>query len=69
MALLFPSKEWLDALREELGTFLEEVLQIEYEQTYSAARDMLGKENFENVWAEGRISPLEQTIQFALSSE
>lgn len=58
-----------DALREELGTFLEEVLQIEYEQTYSAARDMLGKENFENMWAEGQVSPLEQTIQFALSSE
>jgi len=58
-----------DALRKELGTFLEAVLQIEYEQTYSATREMLGEQDFESIWTEGHELPLEQALQIALSPE
>jgi len=59
----------VDALREELGALLETVLQIEYEQTYSTIREMLGEEDFAKILAEGHELPLEQAIQFALSPE
>jgi len=59
----------VDVLREELGTLLETVLQIEYEQTYSAVREMLGEESFETIRVEGYELLLEQTIQFALNPE
>lgn len=58
-----------DALREELGALLETVLQIEYGQTYSVVREMLGEEDFASIWAEGYELHLEQAIQFALSPE
>ncbi len=56
----------LDSIREDLGTFLEAVLQIEYEHTRSAVQEMLGKEQFTAMWTEGHGLPLEQAVHFAL---
>lgn len=56
----------LDSIRKDIGTFLEAVLQIEYEHTRSAVQEMLGKERFTAMWTEGHRLPLELAIHFAL---
>ncbi len=57
----------VDAIRDDLGVLLETVLQIEYEQTYSAVRELLGEESFRIARTNGHEMPLEHTIQFALN--
>lgn len=59
----------IDLLREQLGSLLETILQEEYEHTRSAVQAMLGEERFMELCTEGRSLPLEQIIDFALSSE
>jgi predicted ATPase/DNA-binding SARP family transcriptional activator len=56
----------MDLIRENLGTFLEAALQIEYEHTRSAVQEMLGEEQFTAMWTEGHGLPLERAVHFAL---
>jgi hypothetical protein len=58
-----------DSIRENLGSLLEAVLQMEYEQTRSAVQKMLGEDRFSVLWAEGHDMLLEKIIRSALSPE
>ena len=49
-------------LREAIGAPLPPDERADYEQTLAAARTALGEEAFARAWAEGRATPLEQTI-------
>ena len=56
---------WLGAaegLREAIGAPLPFDERADYEQALAAARTALGEEAFARAWAEGRATPLEQTI-------
>src|SRR5262249_33530024 len=60
---------WLGAaegLREAIGAPLPFDERAGYEQAVAAARTSLGEEAFARAWAEGRATPLEQTITDAL---
>lgn len=58
----------VDAIRENLGSLLESVLHVEYEQTRETAQAVLGKERFHAAWSAGHGIPLDHAIQFALQS-
>ena len=57
----------MDSIRENLGALLEAVLQIEYEQTRSTVKEILGEERFTTIWNEGYGMAVEQAAHFALS--
>jgi tetratricopeptide (TPR) repeat protein len=57
----------MDSIRENLGTLLEAVLQIEYEQTRSVVQEILGEELFNVMWNEGYGMAVEQVVHLALS--
>jgi hypothetical protein len=57
--------QWLGAaegLRETIGAPLPFDERSGYEQAVAAARTVLGEEAFASAWAQGRATPLEQTI-------
>ncbi len=56
-----------DSIRERLGTLLETVLQVEYEQTSSEVQSMLGEKRYAARWKEGYEKSLEQIVRLALS--
>ncbi len=56
-----------EALREEIGSPLEQEEQARYDQDVAAARQALGDDAFAMDWAEGRAMSMEQAIQYALS--
>ena len=56
-----------EALREEIGSPLEQEEQARYDQDVAAARQALGDDAFAMDWAEGRAMTMEQAIQYALS--
>jgi len=57
----------VDSIREDLGTLLEAILQIEYEQAKAAIQEALGEEIFQIAWSEGNKMTLEQAVQYALT--
>jgi len=59
----------VDSIRDDLGTLLEAILQIEYEHAKSAIQDALGKDFFDKEWSKGHDMTLEQAVQYALTQE
>jgi predicted ATPase len=57
----------MDSIRDNLGALLEAVLRLEYEQTHSVVREMLGEELFTVMWTEGHSMAVEQIVHLALS--
>jgi non-specific serine/threonine protein kinase len=57
----------MDSIRENLGTFLEAVLQNEYEHTRAVVQEMLGEESFTEMWTEGHGMLVDQAVHLALS--
>jgi tetratricopeptide (TPR) repeat protein len=51
-----------EVLREDIGAPVPFDERAEYEKTVAAARKVLGEEAFAREWAEGRATPMEQTI-------
>jgi predicted ATPase/DNA-binding SARP family transcriptional activator len=57
------------SLQDELGSFLEVPLQIEYDQEMSAVRSTLSEEAYDSAWAEGHTMKLQQAIEYAVLSD
>jgi non-specific serine/threonine protein kinase len=59
----------VDAIREELGSLLEAILQAEYEQAKNATQELLGDEDFRAEWSNGYGMSIDAAVQFALTGE
>jgi predicted ATPase len=57
----------VDSIREDLGSLLETILQIEFEQTRIAVQKTMGREKYGAAWSEGRALPLDQAFRLAIS--
>ena len=57
----------VDAIREELGSLLEVILQNEYEQAKVATQELLGEDAFNTEWSNGYAMPVEKAVQYALA--
>ena len=57
----------VDSIREDLGSLLEAILQIEYEHAKSATQGVLGENVFYTAWSEGYNMALEQAFQYSLT--
>jgi hypothetical protein len=56
----------VEALRETIGSRLEQEEQTEHERTISAARSGLDESRFNELWREGQAMTLEQAVAYAL---
>jgi len=55
-----------EALREEVGAPLPPADRARYERHVAALRLKLNREDFERAWAQGRATPVEQAVAYAL---
>ena len=58
-----------DALREAIGAPLSPFERTELDTHTAAARTALGEEVFAAAWAQGRATPLNEAIEYALDKE
>jgi non-specific serine/threonine protein kinase len=56
----------VEALREYIGSRLEQEEQVEHERTISAARSGMDETMFDQLWREGQAMTLEQAVTYAL---